>query len=119
MHQIKVPATWTDDCQGKKDYDGELIAISTRYWPRGGGYSMFDSSSRAWEENEDRPGIGPHAHTAILVRGPEDEYYELVSAEFHGETFEEVAKQVEAWAQKTYNRIIKLLVGEFGELKEP
>ena len=32
-------AMWTDDCQGKKDYDGNMVSISTRYWPgpSGGG----------------------------------------------------------------------------------
>ena len=31
--QFKLVARWTDDCQGKKDFDGRLLSYSTRYWP--------------------------------------------------------------------------------------
>lgn len=55
----KVPATWEDDCQGKKDYDAELVSLSTRYWPRGGGFSAIIDGK--WEHNEDRPDIKPSA----------------------------------------------------------
>jgi hypothetical protein len=32
---------WRNDCQGKKDYDGRIVHVSSRYWPRGGGYFTF------------------------------------------------------------------------------
>ena len=41
---MNVPAKWTDDCQGKKDYDGKILCLSTRYWPRGGGVTVHAPS---------------------------------------------------------------------------
>lgn len=38
---MKIDAKWTPDCQGKKDYDGQILSISTRYWPSGGGFATF------------------------------------------------------------------------------
>ena len=36
--RLLLSAKWTNDCQGKKDYDGPILEVSTRYWPRGGGF---------------------------------------------------------------------------------
>ena len=36
--KLKVSARWTNDCSGKKDFDGRIVDLSTRYWPRGGGF---------------------------------------------------------------------------------
>ena len=99
----KVPATWEDDCQGKKDYDAELVSLSTRYWPRGGGFSAIIDGK--WEHNRDRPYIKPSAKSAILLRLPDNEYVELVAKKFEGESFEEVKKQVEQWAEEQYAKI--------------
>jgi len=98
----KVPATWKDDCQGKKDYDAALVRLSTRYWPRGGGYSAIIDGK--WEHNEDRPTIKPSARSAILFNLPGD-YVEVVAKEFEGESFDEIKEQVEQWAEEQYVRI--------------
>lgn len=98
----KVPATWENDCQGKKDYDAELVSLSTRYWPRGGGYSVIIDGN--WEHNEHRPTIKPSAKSAILLNVPGD-YVEVVTKEFEGESFEEVKEQVEQWAEEQYAKI--------------
>jgi len=99
----KVPATWENDCQGKKDYDAELVSLSTRYWPKGGGFSAIIDGK--WEENENRPHIKPSAKSAILLKLPDDEYVEVVAKEFEGESFEEIKKQVEQWAEEQYCKI--------------
>ena len=33
LPHLLLAAEWTDDCQGKKDYDGDVLAITTRCWP--------------------------------------------------------------------------------------
>lgn len=99
-------AQWTDDCQGKKDFDCEIVSLSTRYWPRGGGFFSFDTATRQFTENEDRPQIKPSAKAAILLdHTKEGGGTELVAQKFEGETFEEVAAQVEAWAKEQHAKI--------------
>jgi hypothetical protein len=62
---LKVPAKWTDDCQGKKDYDGDIVSISTRYWPEGGGFSVLHPD-RTWTNG--LPGIKPSAKSELILR---------------------------------------------------
>lgn len=107
----KVPATWENDCQGKKDYDAELVSLSTRYWPRGGGFSAIIDGK--WEDNEHRPHIKPSAKSAILLRLPDNEYVEIAAREFKGESFEEVKEQVEQWAEEQYAKIWSAVCSAF------
>jgi hypothetical protein len=90
---------WTDDCQGKKDFDGDIVLLSTRYWPRGGGYSAMDSTGN-WQHNKDRPHIRPSARSAITVLGVEVAFFE-VEADTEGM----VKERVEAWARIQIERI--------------
>lgn len=111
-----VPARWTDDCQGKKDYDGRLVSISTRYWPRGGGFSIFNTATREWSGGSNE--IRPHAQSAIVLhRGdPGDaEWVDLIEQNFEAETEEEVRAQVEAWAVTQYDRVVRAISREFGK----
>jgi hypothetical protein len=117
-----VPARWTDDCQGKKDYDGTLVSLSTRYWPRGGSFIVYANPGGFVSDGADperQRTIPPHAHAAILLRvAGEDEadYREpitLAEHEFTGETQEEVQAQVEVWAQTQYERVVSALRREF------
>lgn len=115
---LKLAAAWTDDCNGKKDYDGDILSVSTRYWPAGG--SGF-TTMRAGDTviiTTDATGEPPSAQSRLILRhgDPEDrDYLVLVSQEFEGRTFEEVATQVEAWAQAQMNRVVRVLRAEFGE----
>lgn len=102
---MKVPAIWTDDCQGKKDFDGTLIHISTRYWPRGGGFYVL-TPERRWEGNEARPEIHPSAHSTIYLRRADGEDVVLAEEWFEGTTQEEVQRTVEAWAQREYEAMV-------------
>lgn len=85
---------WTNDCQGKMDYDGEVLSVSTRYWPRGGGFHIMTGGG-SWEGNETRPEIKPSAHSSILLFGKE-----IVKKEFEGETPAEVHYAVEVWVRE-------------------
>jgi hypothetical protein len=91
---------WTLDCQGKQDFDGEIVSLSTRYWPRGGGFTVLEAGPWRWEENKDRPEIKPSANASIMLLGKE-----LVSQDFEAETEAEVKQLVEAWARTEIERI--------------
>jgi hypothetical protein len=117
MDEPKKPkhaAVWTDDCQGKKDFDAHLVSLSTRYWPRGGGFSVLDSRTGHWEHNEQRPEIEPSANAKIILRLPDDEHLVFASAEFRGDTEDEVKARVEAWAEEQFDRVVTALTYEFG-----
>lgn len=113
-----IPAEWTDDCQGKKDYDGELVSISTRYWPRGGGYfavKNYPGQPIQTEQNEDRPEIKPSAHSAILLQSKDEEDFTLIEKAFEAETQEEVQRQVEEWTQEQYHMLVRQLESYYKE----
>jgi hypothetical protein len=102
---MSIMADWTPDCQGKQDFDGPIIEVSTRYWPRGGGFSVLVDGQ--WQENADRPKIKPSAHCSILLRDSEAARDTvLVDARFEGETEEEVKQAVERWANEQQQRIV-------------
>lgn len=103
VHDPRLPGfRWTLDCQGKQDLDGPILELSTRYWPRGGGYhtSRVTAGEVQWEGNEARPHILPSAHASIM-------FFEqtLAQAEFRAETEEEVKAMVERWAGDQVARI--------------
>lgn len=95
---------WTDDCSGKKDYDGVVLRISTRYWPRGG--STFICDGGGFRKHDD--GRKPYAHSGLLLGGYND-YVTISESGFEGETFEEVAKLVESWAQEQMDKVETVL----------
>lgn len=107
---------WTDDCQGKKDFDGDILSLSTRYWPRGGGFHasfIVPGQPVVWEGNEARPEIKPSAHSSILLLGKE-----LVSKEFEAETEAEVKQQVEDWARAQIEPLRDLIKERYKEEKK-
>lgn len=123
---LQLRARWTDDCQGKKDYDSPIVEISTRYWPRGGGFDLLnvqDGKVLSWESNEARPDVKPSAHSSLVIRHgavgpdtPETEdlhadanFFTLTDAEFEAETEEEVKALVEKWAQEQMDKVVEIL----------
>lgn len=114
-------ARWTNDCQGKKDYDGNLVSISTRYWPRGGGFNILrDGVFKSTAETD--PQIRPSAKTSIHINcnepdenGLNSDYAELASIEFEADTEEEVKALVETWVAASYRRIVSTLLAEYGK----
>jgi len=121
---MKIDARWTDDCCGKKDYDGEILSISTRYWPAGGGFLEINRGPDGVSVHGPghRPDIKPRAHSSILLRYRVDDEGErcvedltLVEAEFEADTEDEVKRQVEVWAQEQMDRAVHCLQAEFGK----
>lgn len=66
---------WTDDCQGKKDYDGSLVRVTSRYWP--GNYRKDGKLS---------------AVSTIVFCG-----IDMTEQQFTGETEAEVKRAVITW----------------------
>lgn len=91
---------WTDDCQGKKNYDGPLIRVSSRYWPRGGGFHLLVGRNFV-ESGKIRPDIKPSAESSIMLA---DETT-IFEKKFEAETEEEVKAQVETWVEEKYEII--------------
>lgn len=122
--ETELGIEWTDDCQGKKDYDGDVLHFSTRYWPRGGGFSLTTTNENGVvtvEENEGSPDVKPSAVSSLRLMNGDDNYTqieELIEQKFEGETFEEVAEQVEAWAQEQMYKVAKALRSVFKERGE-
>lgn len=118
MDRYLLDIQWTDDCQGKKDYDGNILAISTRYWPRGGGFTLFNTADMQFQENDARPHIPPSAKSELVLRHRADDgdwrdWTILASQGFEGETQEDVQRQVEAWAQAQMDRVVAILREHF------
>lgn len=107
---------WTDDCSGKKNYDGVVVSVSSRYWPQGGGFFLLDNNTGEFQGNETRPHIRPSAISSILL-GDENDYITLAEKEFEGASLEEIKAQVEDWVSHNVLRIENLLKHEFGVIE--
>ena len=106
---LSLAAEWTLDCQGKQDYDAEIVSLSTRYWPRGGGFSIRQDGEFKTNHRQD---IKPSAVVAIyLVSGdPNDHRHEKIwSAKFEAETEAEVNALVEAWAREKFAKVVAIM----------
>lgn len=78
---------WTLDCQGKQDWDGALVELSTRYWP--GNYQLNGKVS---------------TKCSILLAGET-----LVSKEFEADSELQVKAMTEAWARAQLDEIVQVL----------
>ena len=115
---MKPNAEWTNDCQGKKDYDGDILTISTRYWPRGGGFGILNlQANRVSFENNPIQDIKPSATSSILFHCKAD-YIEIAEKHFEAETEKEVKTQVEKWVQKQFDDIVKLLKTKYKSINQ-
>lgn len=114
---MQVPAKWTPDCQGKWDYDGRLVSISTRYWPQGGGFHLFaDGDFVASADHPMTRGTPPSANCSILLHhgDPDDQdYTTIIEKGFEGATEAQVKADVEKWAAEQYQRVVKAIRAEF------
>lgn len=119
MKTMRVPAEWTDDCQGKKDYDGELVSLSTRYWPRGGSHAVIQPGVGVVSDTHspERQHIRPHASASIYLGSTANAWYDkavlLAECDFEAETQVDVQLAVEKWAAEQFARIEKVLRAEF------
>jgi hypothetical protein len=96
MDTLKLNAAWTDDCSGKKSYDGDILSVSSRYWPR----TITDR---------------PSATSCFIVNhgGESDDYETITEMKFEGDSLADVKAQVEVWAQAQMNRAVAALRREF------
>lgn len=91
-------ARWTQDCNGKQDYDGQVLSISTRYWP-------------AWKSSDNKPS----AHAAIHINhGEPDEdgygdYTVWRDQDFTADTENGVKVLVEDWVAEQFADVLRLL----------
>lgn len=118
---MKVDAGWEDDCSGKKNFDGSIVSISTRYWPRGGGFGFITNNIDGKVEishNVDNQ-IKPSAKSSVTIYWKSDEstdtpydpgYYDITSKEFEAETEEEVKQAVELWANEQHKIITDAII---------
>ena len=105
---------WTNDCQGKKDFDGDLVAISTRYWP---GHAFVLNATHPEDGIQQVPAGLPSAKSKVRLFDGHPHHNgwseTLLEKDFEGDTFAEVAAQVETWAQEQAERIVKAMRTEF------
>lgn len=113
---IRHDARWTDDCAGKKDFDGDVLSISTRYWPAGGGFFISKDGGKLLPSIEWCPDIKPSATAALMLRLAGGRYIDIVAQDFKADTPEEVFAAVEVWATAQFNRAISALSREFGDI---
>lgn len=99
IESFKPAAAWTDDCQGKKDYDGRLIDISCRYYPPSknvnGKHSCF---------------------VGLLLRHTDnDRFLDLNHAELWGDDEATLKRDVELWIETRSKEILRaiLVAGAF------
>jgi len=105
MAERRCAAEWTNDCSGKMDYDGPVLSVSTRYWPRGGGFFVLNAGEI--QQNDARPEIKPSARSSIILHYADEEYEELISQHFEAETEQKVRRMVETWVHAQFRAILK------------
>lgn len=105
---MKYEFEWTPDCQGKWDYDGQIIYVSTRYWPRGGSWHLYQDGKFVSDSTApERQHIRPSAHASIHFM----EYDRvLADKKFEGETEEEVKEAVKVWVDQQIQLLEKRLI---------
>ena len=91
-HDYKL--AWQHDCQGKQDYDGRIVHVSTRYWP-----PNYDRSAQHT------------AHSAIII-GEDDP---LVERHFSATAESDVKRQVEEWVVGQIKIIERILAAALGQ----
>lgn len=108
----RTPAVWTDDCQGKKDFDGYVVILSTRYWPANYSSKGLCSANCSFELQHGEP------YSAYDNKYTDDNIT-LIEKEFEAATEGDVKEQVELWASEKFNEIAELLINHFKIMNEP
>ena len=63
---MDLQAEWVPDCQGKQDFDADLVHLSSRFYPQGGGF--LEINVGGWLANSNRPGVLPSAVATIYLQ---------------------------------------------------
>jgi hypothetical protein len=90
---------WTQDCQGKEDFDGPILRVSSRIYPRGGSSDVWEFRGgvlvgKSTTIDPSRQHIRPSGVSHILFGGRD-----IAKKDFEAETTEELKQQIEAWAE--------------------
>jgi hypothetical protein len=111
---MKLDISWTDAPAGRKNYDGNLLVVSTRYKPSRPGWTPLDNG-----EWIDTGLMKPCAHVALWIQnGAERDGYAdegLAEAYFEGDSFEDVKRQVEEWAQAQADKVYAAVRAAFSK----
>lgn len=103
-----VNAEWTDDCQGKRDYDGPVISISSRFYPgaaSGKGAMCFTLEGAKLTESVIPYGDRPSAVSAVVLNIGDQDCIALKEEKFEADTDAQVFAMVEAWAEQQHDAI--------------
>lgn len=109
-----IPAKWTDDCSGKKDFDGAFVSLSCRYWPKGGSaFSLDTTNNKGLQKYDD--GSRASASCQLLLNIGDGDYRILTSTPgyLEGDSESEVKAKVENWAADVYGRVLLAVDAEF------
>ncbi len=103
----KLRAYWTTDCQGKKDYDTEIISFSCRiYPPRYNNDSLYSGSAHLYLRNGNGEGFFEDINNETREYR-EGDYFELASNDFESDSESGLKAQIENWCDEKYNVLIK------------
>lgn len=112
-----VVAKWRDDCQGKKDYDGEVVVLSCRYWP---GADSEQGTMIVTRDHNGQVVIGTephgerhHVHASICLVKAGGDFATLTHEHFYGNSFDEVRVATEGWAKGAVARVWRAVIVEF------
>jgi hypothetical protein len=123
--ELMPRAEWTQDCQGKQDFDGPIISVSTRYYPGPGvgGSLVLEAGSSEFKTIPYGP--QPSANSSILLRlGPKHkgdgggDYYVWKTQDFTAPTESKTKALVEAWVTERMAEIVACM-GGIGQFKAP
>lgn len=115
MDDVLEGIEWTLDCQGKQDFDADLVRLSSRFYPRGGGFAIITRNENGEvkiEDNDARPEVKPSAVSSIYFRDKQ-----IAERWFDGVTEAEVKAQVEAWAREQIARLEDVVLIAFKKRK--
>ena len=117
-NKILPRAMWIDDCQGKKDYDGPILSVSTRYWPGPGDGGAMTYDTRTCVFGTIAYGPRPSATSSIILHlGPQEEHdgggdrLTWRKQDFEGDTEQAVKTAVETWVSAQIKDLVTLLGG--------
>lgn len=114
--ELRLAASWCDDCQGKKDYDSDILVISSRYWPgaKDGQASMRIKHATGVAVIGGAYGDKASATSELIINHGDDEgAYVLASKDFSHEDGAVVRAEVEQWAQEQMDKVVEILKETF------
>ena len=104
ISELSLDAEWKDDCQGKKDFDGNILLLSTRFYS--------ESYHLRWPAKRKMASAASGLYFAAKIND-ESEWITLYKKEFEGATDSEVKKAVEDWTKSVFQEISQVVIDHF------